>query len=181
MDSGSLVLNGVAIAISLLALVISGVLSARQLRSMKHANSVPVAIEMLTREFDRDDFQRKESLVLHELPDHDISLGVSGLPEPLRSAVFSVSFFYDSMAIMVAFGFVGQDLVLSTINYRIRRIWYVMEGHILGERALRDAPFLNFLEDLAYRAHAYDPRDSHKRLRLHSMPRSTPIGANLVK
>jgi hypothetical protein len=70
MDSGSLALNAIAIIISVLALVASGLLSVRQLRSMRHANSVPVAIEMLTREFSKEDFQDKESLVLEQLADH---------------------------------------------------------------------------------------------------------------
>ncbi|MEU8820116.1 hypothetical protein [Actinoplanes sp. NPDC048796] len=166
-------LAGLAVAISLAALAVSSIISWRQLRSMRSANHVPVAIELLTRDYGRPEFQRNERYMLAELPRTDPSGGVSGLPDPLLSATLQVIAFYDSMGILVAFGSVEERLILASINFRIRRIWMVMEPFVRSERQLRQGPYLDFLEDLAFRAHRYDPQQLHNALRLHEMPRTS--------
>ena len=83
-------LAALAVAISLAALAVSSIISWRQLRSMRSANHVPVAIELLTRDYGRPEFQRNERRMLEELPTIDPRVGVLGLPEPLISATLQV-------------------------------------------------------------------------------------------
>jgi hypothetical protein len=164
------VLAWLAVAISVAALAVTWVISARQLRSMRSANHLPVAIELLIRDYGRPDFQQSERRMLRELPDMDPADGISGLPEDLLSEALRVIAFYDSMGIVVAFGCVEETLILASINFRIRRIWRILEPFIRAERDKRQGPFLDFLEDLAARAHATDPQRLHERLGLREMP-----------
>lgn len=163
-----------ALVVSLLALGLSSCLSFLHLRSLRNANHVPVAIELLTRDFGREDFQAKEQAVLAGLKLIDKDTPLSQLPQPLRGAAYTVSSFYDSMGIMVAFGCIDELLVISTINFRIRRIWAALEPHIQAERVDRQSPFLDFLEDLACRVTANDPTTVHRALNLRSMPARRP-------
>lgn len=160
----------VAVMISMAALTISSVISSRQLRSMRNANHLPVAIELLTRDYGRPDFQRSERAMLEQLASIDPSAGISGLPEPLLSKSLQVINFYDSIGILVSFGCVDEELVLTTINYRIRRIWESLEPFIRAERDLQQRPYLDFLEDLAARAHRADSLKLTRRRGLLVMP-----------
>ncbi|MFI7543950.1 hypothetical protein [Actinoplanes sp. NPDC049599] len=165
-----IMLSAGAVVISLAALAVSSVMSWRQLKSMRSANHLPVAIELLTRDYGRPEFQRTERRILAELPAADPAGGVSGLPEPLHSSAIQVINFYDSMGILVSFGCVEEELVLASINHRIRRIWRTLEPFIRAERARRGGLYLDFLEDLAVRAHRRDPGDLHDQLGLREMP-----------
>lgn len=165
--SAELLLAVVALVVSVAALAVSSLLSWRQLTSMRHANHLPVTIELLTRDFMDESFQASERLALTGLPAADPDAGFSGLPEPLRSAAFRTAWFYDSIGILVAFGFVDERLVVATINYRIRQVWRAVAPYARVERDLRGAPFLDFLEDLAARAFAKDPNRLHHSLGLH--------------
>jgi hypothetical protein len=164
---------GVALAallVSMAALAVSSMLSWRQLRSLRSANHLPVAIDLLTRDMGSAEFHDQERMVIRRLADVPPDVPVSQLPEPLRGAAYAVSSFYDSMGILVAFGCIEERLVVATINYRVRRIWRVLESHIQAERKIRGALYLDFLEDLACRAHANDPLTLHAELGLRSMP-----------
>jgi hypothetical protein len=166
----SLLLTVLALVVSLVALAISSIISWRQLRSMKSANHLPVAIELLTRDYGKPEFQRQERTMMEQLPSIVPAIPISALPEALYIDTLQVINFYDSMGILVAFGSVDENLVLATINYRIRRIWQTLEPFVRAERELRQGPFLDFLEDLAARANAVDPQQLHDRLRLRQMP-----------
>jgi hypothetical protein len=171
-------LSAGAVVISLAALTVSSVVSWRQLKSMRGANHLPVAIELLTRDYGKPEFQRNERTMLAELPAAEPAAGVSGLPEPLLSSALQVINFYDSIGILVSFGWIDEELVLATINHRIRRIWQVLEPFIRAERAVRGGPYLDFLEDLAARAQRRDPQSLHDELGLREMP--DPTGCRLA-
>jgi hypothetical protein len=176
---GMSAVNVFALSVSVIALGLSVFFSSQQIRNMRASNSVPVAIDLLTKEWMQDEFQQREIMVVNEIGQHDPAIGFSGLPQHLGAAAYNVALLYDSLGIFVAFGFIDETLVLSTRNYRIRRIWAVLEPHILGERELRGATFLDFLEDLAYRAHQHSPEEHARRLDLHTMPRGLAVEARL--
>jgi hypothetical protein len=111
-----------------------------------------------------------ERRVTQDLPEIDEESSFSELPESLRSDAYTVATFYDSMAILVYFGFIDEKLVVSTINYRVHQIWSTLEGPIRIERTRRDAPFFDFFEDLCVRVLANDPRTIHLQLKLKEMP-----------
>jgi hypothetical protein len=136
---------------------------------MRNANHVPVAIELLTRDHGRPEFQKRERAVIEGLRENP-GVAFSTLPGELRSDAYAVATFYDSMAILVSFGYVDERMVLSTINYRIRHIWLALEEAIILERRARQAPFFDFLEDLAVRAFATDPNVMHESIGLREMP-----------
>ncbi len=161
----------VAVLVSLAAFSLSTLISWRQLRSMQSANHLPVAIELLIHDYGRPDFQQNERAMLDELSSIDPAVGVSQLPEPLLSKSLQVIAFYDSMGVLVSFGCIEEELVLTTINYRIRRMWRVLEPFVRAERERRQGPYLDYLEDLAVRAHRVDPRRLAQRRGLRSMPR----------
>ena len=90
------VLAVVAVVVSLVALLLSSAISWRQLRSMQNANHLPVAIELLTRDYGRPEFQQNERAMLEQLSSIDPAVAFSQLPEPLMSKSLQVIAFYDS-------------------------------------------------------------------------------------
>ncbi|MEU4424007.1 hypothetical protein AB0F81_25535 [Actinoplanes sp. NPDC024001] len=139
---------------------------------MRSANHLPVAIELITRDMGLAEFWNQEQLLVSGLADVSPDTPVSELPDPLRSAAYSIASCYDSMGILVAFGCIEERLVVATTNFRIRRMWRALEPHIHAEREARQGLFMDFFEDLACRANAHDPMALHHELRLRSMPRT---------
>jgi hypothetical protein len=163
-------ISGLAMIVSVLALGISSVLSAAQARSMRQANNLPVMIELLTKEYLNDEFQERHRTVMEALPGTTSDLGFEGLPEPLRAAAYNVAWFYNATGNIVALDAVDERLFVAGINYRIRRAWSVMEAHIIAERRLRGEPFLDGFEHLAARAFANEPHDLQRRLKFQTVP-----------
>ena len=151
MDDMSTVLNVAALMASLLALAISSVLALRQSRLMRHANELPVVIDLF-RELRADTFIVREQEIWNALPGHkDPSKGFEGIPAPLRTYVFDISLFYQTVAYLVNFKMIDNRLAYTALHYRILRTWSSVEPFVRGERAIRggENTFLNSFEKLA--------------------------------
>lgn len=171
MDLPSLILNMVTLAISIAALFLTVQVAVRQARYMRHANYLPVIREEFGK-FRSPDFRSSEGFVLGELAaTRDPSRGFSNLPEPANSAVTDVSFFCDSLGVLVAFGVIDQDLVCGVMGTRATRCWTALRPYIERERELRQAGFQRFFEDLVCRIEENPPDSVAARLQLRKASR----------
>ena len=119
----STVLNIAALCASILALAVSSFLALRQSRLMRHANQLPVVIDLF-RELRADTFITREQKIWSTLPgDQDPSKGFGGIPTPLRTYVYDVCLFYQTVAYLIKFKMIDEGLAYTALHYRILRTW----------------------------------------------------------
>lgn len=170
MDNGA-VTDVITLVISAAALGISSFIAVRQLRSTKTSNDMIVAVEMLSREITTDAFQDSEDYIFERLTrEHSPELGVRGLPSEARRHILRVGWYYSNLGGLAVFGAVNERIILSMVNYRVRRSWYILEPYIRAERRITGAPFFGFFEHLAFRAAAKPASGLHKGLKLQKFP-----------
>jgi len=162
--------SGMAMVVSVLALGITSALTRAQVQSMRKANDLPVMIELLIKEYVNDEFQAQHRLVIETLSIVDASLGFEGLPEPLRSAAYRTAWYYNATGGLIALGTVDELMFIGGINHRVRHAWSAMEAHILAERDRRGQPFLDGFEHLAARCFANDPQVIQQKLKFEKVP-----------
>jgi hypothetical protein len=150
--SASDILSVVSLVISLVSLLTAARLAVRQSALMRHANELPIFIE-LTQEFRSPDFQHAEEYVLRKLAtEHSPDLGISNLPEDAKVAVSTVLTFFSTFGAYIAFGLADEKIVISIFGYRANRAWVALEPYILGERKLRNDDYhAGYFEDLICR------------------------------
>src|SRR5690349_12779795 len=100
MDAESLIINLAALTASFAALIISTFMAFRQVRIARHANQLPVMMELFA-QIRASDTYSKEIMLREELPKYDPALGFSNLPEPLRSTAYEVSGYYLMLGYLV--------------------------------------------------------------------------------
>jgi hypothetical protein len=148
----SLVLSIVGVLLSAIALAVSTLLIVRQTVFMRHANEMPVIVE-LYQEFRSTEFQAAHDYVLNELSGaFDPILGISKLPHRARIPALKVTTFYTSLGSLVLHGMVDEKFLISTLGTALDRAWTILEPYINGERELRgNTEILAFYEDLVCR------------------------------
>jgi len=143
----SLVLGAAALALSMVALGVSTWLALRQVTLMRQANHLPVLIEYFSA-YRNAEFVEQEESVWRELPAADPDLPLSQLPQPIRSAAYSICTYYQTLAYVMAFSALDTKLAVLVTHYRAVRTWEAVESHVRAERELRGDPysFMNFYE-----------------------------------
>lgn len=173
MDS-SLVINLVSLSISLVALAISAHLAHRQVSAAHGANLIPIVFNAF-REWRQPDFVRTQRYILAGLTtDHDPSLGLSGLPEPLQTEVDKVAVFYDDLDKLVAYRALDWKIVVGTFGVTTTRVWSALKPYIYREREIRGTQHMACFEDLACRARDNPPAELHRRIGLRTDTQSPP-------
>jgi hypothetical protein len=148
----SLALNLVSLFLSVAALATSTLLLVRQTTFMRHANEIPVAVD-LHQEFRSSEFQQAYLFVLDSLqPAYDSSLGLSNLPTEARVLSTRVAGFFTSLGGLVVLGLVDERYAVSLLGTAAERAWAVLEPYIAQERRTRgDEAILAFYEDFVCR------------------------------
>ena len=147
----STALNIAALFASLLALALSSFLALRQSRLMRHANQLPVVIDLF-RELRADTFITREQEVWHSLPgNEDPSKGFGGIPTPLRTYAYDICLYYQTVAYLVNFKMLDSELAYTALHYRVLRTWSSVKPFVHGERIIRggEDTFLNSFEKFA--------------------------------
>jgi hypothetical protein len=141
--------NALSLAISLVALGLSGLFTLRQLRQARSRSHMTMLLEVALHNIRDRDFQRDQQYVLTQLAqEHAPAVGMDALPEPARTTTRNVAFSYEYIGVMVALGMVDSRLALSVFHFRIRQVWTALEPYVRAEREIRNAPFLPFFEHL---------------------------------
>ncbi|MGW3145858.1 hypothetical protein ACWDG1_14485 [Streptomyces sp. NPDC001177] len=164
---GSLLLNILALFISICAVIISLVFGMRQLVIARHANYIPALLTLLG-EFREAEFHEQYNFVCSRLrEEHSPELGLSGLPSEVRKSVYSVAYFYQSLAGMYALGVVGEEVAMVMGRGRVNTVWRAIEPYVLKEREspLVDKHLLSILESFAADAERFRGPSSADLLR----------------
>jgi hypothetical protein len=170
-------LTVLALGSSVLSLLISGVLIARQISTARQANALPILIE-LTQEFQSEEFQRAERYARRILPkEHLPNLGISELPEEARLAVTRVVSLYITLGAYVNFKIADEAIVVMLYGSAADRTWTTLEPYIEREREIRDDPiirgypdgFATFFEDLVWRIRRNQPHAKAYNVRRHRL------------
>jgi hypothetical protein len=156
----STVLNVIALAISLLALLVSSVLAFRQTQVQRQANHALVMD--LIREGRQRDWHVAYDYVCTSLPAiHEPNCGVSGLPEEAQGHFYNVAYYYHSFALMVALGVLDERQVIWLFRHRVITVWRSIQPYVERERAANaNVPgnWLRTLEEFAIHLESSTPK-----------------------
>jgi hypothetical protein len=144
--------NIMALAVSIVSLAVSGIVALRQVTVMRHANQLPIFIE-LTQEHRSAAFQGANDRVMSVLADSNLrDRDVSSLPDETRAAFTRVAAFFITLGAMVVFGVVHEAMVVHLFGYRATKAWQAMEPIIKNERVTRrGGRYAAMFEDLVTR------------------------------
>jgi len=147
----TILFNGVALTASIIALVTSAVFALRQSRLMRHANQIPIMIDLFN-QVRSPEFVRKERHLWAALSNEsDPRLGFQGMSDDMHDSAYSVYAYYQMVAFLVAFGVLDKRLAILPLHYRVVKTWSTVKSYVYAERDLRGDKysFLNFFEDFA--------------------------------
>lgn len=125
-----------AIVVSVVALGVSGLASVLQLRLAEHTNALPVLVDLF-REHRSVRLARARQVVYEQLPRHDLSAGLEGLPESERDLVRELAWYYDNLGALVAHGVVDIGPVSGYLGGSVISVWERVEPLVQAERAKR--------------------------------------------
>ncbi|WP_405407144.1 hypothetical protein [Streptomyces decoyicus] len=125
-----------ALVVSVVALMVSGAVSVRQLRLTAHANTLPVLVDLF-REHRSVRLARARQFVHEQLPVCDLSAGLAGLPEDGQDLVRELAWYYDNLGALVAHGVVDIEPVSGYLGGSVISVWEHIEPLVAAERARR--------------------------------------------
>jgi len=168
-----MIFNVVAIVLAVLALLSSTYLAVHQTILMRRANYLPAYMGFLN-EFRSLRFNDHYRYVCDRLrAEHDPDLGISGLPDEARAAIYDIAYFFQNLAAFRRLGII-EDQVSSSMNIRFVQVWDTVEPYVERERELIDTPLLmRVLEDFAIEAR-HAPARQRSRLHRRRRPLATP-------
>ncbi|MGW5640131.1 DUF4760 domain-containing protein [Streptomyces sp. NPDC003832] len=153
MPIGGLV-NVAALLVSVAALLISGAASYRQLILARHANTLPVLVELF-REHRSDRLTEARLYVHQELPRCDISEGLQSLPPEKRKLVRDLAYFYDNLGALVAHEIVDIGPVSGYLGGSVLSTWECIEPLVIAHRNYRYGPLPDGLQWQGYYENLY--------------------------
>ncbi|MFF4782680.1 hypothetical protein ACFY3E_15460 [Streptomyces griseorubiginosus] len=148
---GSLLLNLLALLISICAVAASLIFGTRQLAIARHANYIPALLDLLA-EFRKVEFHEQYNFVCSRLrEEYSPELGLSGLPSEVKQSVYSVAYFFQTLAGMYALGIIGEDVAMFMVRGRVNTVWRAIEPFVVKEREspVVDDHLLSILESFA--------------------------------
>jgi hypothetical protein len=153
------VLNIVAIVLSAVAFVTSTFIALQHQALQKAANFAPTYIQLL-KQYQTIEFHDRYRYVTTKLKtEHDPKLGISGLPDDARRAVYDIAYFFQGYG-MFRLLRILDDQVLPTMQPRILAVWEAIEPYVERERELHGFSglyILRVLEEFVKDAKALPP------------------------
>jgi hypothetical protein len=168
----SLIISAAALGFSLIAIIVSTVLTVRQLRLMQHSNLLPVIIDIYresrAREF-REHLTFIETTLRDQHPPEKTSM--SEMPEPAITHVRAVANFFGGVGILLANGVIDDVLATQLYGSSVLQAWYSLAPYIRDERRRRnDENIYLYFENLAFVVNQNPPSKLNARLNLRTMP-----------
>ncbi len=153
-----MVFNTVAI-VSAVAFVTSTYIALQHRALQKAANFAPAYVQSL-KQYQTVEFHDRYRYVTTRLKaEHDPKLGISGLPDDARRAVYDIAYFFHGYG-MFRLLRILDDQVLPTMQPRIVAVWEAIEPFVERERELQGFSglhLLRVLEEFAKDAKALPP------------------------
>lgn len=163
--SSLLWINVSALLVAFAAVVTSSLLTRRALRLNQNASHLPIVLDALKAQRTAE-FTRKEFRVCEELPKHDVDLGFSGLPEPLRGDAVEIACYYQHLSYLAEYGLADWDFIAVQTTFRLLRTWECIEPYVYAERLFRgsNSSYLNSYEVFAGKVKELDVELATRRL-----------------
>ena len=138
----------VSILLSLIAVATSTLLLVRQTLFMRHANEIPVSVD-LYQEWRSTEFQAAREYVRGSLSSsNDPSTGLSKLSKTGNR----VAAFYSSLGALVALGLVDERFAVSILGDAAEADWSILEPYIFRQREISGDNYIYaFYEDFVCR------------------------------
>jgi hypothetical protein len=182
----------VSVVIALSALSVAAWQVRATARQWERQNALPIISEIF-REWRSEEFRKHRSTVLLGCPVEPTDDGFEALPPDWRESAYTVSYFFDYLGTLVAFGLAGADLIIGVMGSQIMQVWRILEPAIFAERRHReqtypsDTPpgFLSYYEGLVKRLIEMGGKESstgiRKRLGVRSLesPLVAALGENI--
>jgi hypothetical protein len=124
--------------VAVVALLVSLAGSQGQLRLARHANVVPVLVDVF-REHRTQTLADARRFVYTEISNHDLSLGLQGLPEDKRESVRQLMWYYDNLGTMVAHQIIDLPPVAGYLGGNVVDMWKALRPMVEAERDIRTA------------------------------------------
>jgi hypothetical protein len=146
------VLSIASILISLVAIATSTLLVVRQTLFMRHANEIPVSVE-LYQEWRSAEFQTARAYIRESLSSsYDSSMGLSKLPIEAYIPSYRVAAFYSSLGALVNLGLVDERFAVALLGGSAEADWRTLEPYILRQREMAGSDYVfAFYEDFVCR------------------------------
>jgi hypothetical protein len=160
----AIVLAGIALPVSVLAAFAAW----RQLRLARHANALPVLVDMF-REHRSDRLAEVRRFVYHDLGSHDLSRGLAALPEDKQATVRELAWFYDNLGALVVHNIVDIELVSGYLGTSVVMAWERLQPLVVVERQVRAQAttdplrWQRYFENLATLVQEVDPEKARAR------------------
>ncbi|AZM56331.1 hypothetical protein DMA15_30170 [Streptomyces sp. WAC 01529] len=165
----SIVLNVLALMISVCALTMSITVARRQLNLAHNSNLLPVMIDAF-RETRSTAFLSSMHYIREELSAHPADDGYRNLPQEAQLHIRRVGLFYDDIGKLVAHGIVEESLIFGAYGGAIARIWDTLAPFVYAERQKYHNLTMFYFEDLASRASPDAMQEVHRTLGLGRRP-----------
>jgi hypothetical protein len=136
---GSMLWNVIAIVLSALALASSTIIAVRQSALMHRSNHIPTYVDMAG-EFRSLEFNNHYRFITERLAaEYDPQLGISGLPDDAREAIYNVAGLFQSIASLRLLGILDER---ATVMFQVRivRAWSALAPFVERERELQGTP-----------------------------------------
>lgn len=166
----TIVLNLATLAISLTALVISILLTLRQIRVASGGIHLPVVLQAFNHSRSAAWFEAQEYVLTTLAQEHPADSGWRDLPEQARTYANTIGLFYDDLGKLVAHGVIDQSMVIGSYGTNIVRLWDALAPFVYTERRKHGLHFWIYFEDLAARTAFARPETVYADLRLQSRP-----------
>lgn len=152
-----MVFNVVAIVLSVVALVTSTYIALQHQTLQKAANFTPSYVQLI-RQFQTLEFHDHYRYVTTRLAiEHDPKLGISGLPDDARRAVYDVTYSFYGFAMLRLFDAL-DDQVFAIMAHRVVAVWESVAPYVEHERELGlSGLYMRVLEEAAKQAKALPP------------------------
>lgn len=162
-----MVFNIISLVMSVMALAASTWGVSQQIRRAGADSDLAMTTEVLLTHIRDPEFQKDQRWVLFELTSqHSPDQGIDLLPDEAKYRAWNVAFVFEAISIMMRFGIVNSEILISLSHHRLMRTWEVLEPYIQAERARRGSLVFPFFEDAYATARRTDPEALHRRLGL---------------
>lgn len=169
----TILFNGVALTASIIALVTSVVFALRQSQLMRHANQIPIMIDLFNH-IRSPEFVREERNLWTAIGNAgDPHLGFQGMPDDVHDSAYTICAYYQMVAFLVAFGALDRRLAILPLHYRVVKTWSTVKPYVEAERDLRGDKysFFNFFEDFALLCQRESPEEVYRYVRSQALGR----------
>lgn len=132
----SLALSAIALVVSVVALALSSYLAARQIRLLSQANHIGPFVQLMA-EFRDAAFHERYRYVVQkfqiEYPP-ELGFGIFELPEPARSTVIDITYYFQNCAAFISFGLLDETRIMAMLHVRFISVWDAIRPYVLAER-----------------------------------------------